>query len=352
MPPLPPGSNHRSCHGFRLAIALPCTLLALISVPGAGAIVTLWPAAARAQTPPTLTSDQKQEMKIHYERGQRAYDIGKYSDAIDEYAKVYEIGGNPAMLFNIAQAHRLNNQLPEALRFYRRYLQRSPNAPNRADVEAKIAEIEKQVDDRSRAPSSAVTAPPPTTTPAPPAIAPAPPASTPAPAASPPPKVVETPPPPPPPPAVSTPPAASAPPVGPPVTTGPPPVTPTPAPEPGESASGGSGRTIAVISLLAIGATGLVLAAFEGLSASSKADTITAQSKAGNTFDPAIETAGRRANAIAITSGLVGVAALGVGGYLFFTRPTTTEEAPGSRVSIAPWLTPSGLIGAGAAWTY
>jgi hypothetical protein len=102
-----------------------------------------------------------------------------------------------------------------------------------------------------------------------------------------------------------------------------------------------------------VGAAGLVLAAFEGLSASSKADTISAQSKAGGTvFDPAIETAGRRANAIAITSGIVGVVAVGVAGYLFFTRPTATE-APGSPViSIAPWFTPTGQIGAGAAWTY
>jgi tetratricopeptide (TPR) repeat protein len=347
MTPPTPGSNRRSGHGFRLTIALPATLLALASVPGAGAIVTLWPAAARAQTPPSLTADQKQEMKIHYERGQRAYDIGKYADAIDEYAKVYEIGGNPAMLFNIAQAHRLNNQLPEALRFYRRYLQRSPNAPNRADVETKIAELEKSVDERGRAPSSSAAVVPPATTPAPPAVNPAPPATSAAPAATPPPKV-ETPPPPPPTAPVSPPPPAPS------ASTEPPPVTAPPAPAPAEpTASASNGRTIAVISLLAVGAAGLVLAAFEGLSASSKADTITAQSKAGNTvFDPAIETAGRRANAIAITSGIIGVAALGVGGYLFFSRPTATDEAPGTRVSIAPWVTPSGLIGAGAAWAY
>src|SRR5882672_6667722 len=48
-----------------------------------------------------LTTEQKQEMKLHYERAQRAFDIAKYADAIDEYAKVYEISGNPAMLFNI-----------------------------------------------------------------------------------------------------------------------------------------------------------------------------------------------------------------------------------------------------------
>jgi len=357
MTPLPPGSTRRSsrilplrsCQLFRPTSAPWATLAALLALPIA--IVVLAPGVAQAQTPPALTADQKQEMKIHYERGQRAYDIGKYADAIDEYAKVYEIGGSPTMLFNIAQAHRLNNQLPEALRFYRRYLQRAPNAPNRADVEAKIADLEKSVDERGRAPSAA--AAPPVTTPAPPALTPAPPATAPAPPAPPPARVEAPPPapPPPPPPApVASPPPAATPPV---TATEPPPTTPPPATEPEAASSGGGGRSVAMFSLLGVGTAAVVLAAFEGLSASSKADTVSAQSKAGNTvFDPAVETAGRRANAIAITSGIVGVAALGVGGYLFFTRPTATEEAPGSRVSIAPWVTPSGLIGAGAAWNY
>src|SRR3954464_11403042 len=138
---------------------------------------------ALAQQAAALTAEQKQDMKSHYEKGQRAYDVGKYADAIDEYAKVYEIGGNPAMLFNIAQAYRLNKQPGEAVRFYKRYLQRAPNAPNKADVEQKVSELE--FDDKARTPA----APPPASpaaTAAPAAASPAP-APPPAPAAAPPP---------------------------------------------------------------------------------------------------------------------------------------------------------------------
>ncbi len=67
---------------------------------------------------------------------------------------------------------------------------------------------------------------------------------------------------------------------------------------------------VAIISLMVVGAGGLVLAGFEGLAASSNADTVTAQSKAGKVFDPGVETSGRRENAIAITSAIVGGAAL------------------------------------------
>ena len=70
-------------------------------------------------------------MKQHYERATRAYDIQKYQEAVEEYQRAYEIGGDPAMLFNIAQAYRLNDQFSEAMRFYKRYLQRSQRRPRR-----------------------------------------------------------------------------------------------------------------------------------------------------------------------------------------------------------------------------
>jgi tetratricopeptide (TPR) repeat protein len=107
-----------------------------------------------------LTPVQKQEMKQHYEKATRAYDVQKYSEAVEEYQKAYEIGGDPAMLYNVAQSYRLSDQLPEALRFYRRYLQRSPNARNREDVERKISDLERTLEERRKA-AAAVPPPPP-----------------------------------------------------------------------------------------------------------------------------------------------------------------------------------------------
>src|SRR5258708_6919386 len=55
------------------------------------------PAARAAE----LTPQQKLEMKQLYERATRAYDVGKYNEAIEEYQKAYEIGGDPPILYNI-----------------------------------------------------------------------------------------------------------------------------------------------------------------------------------------------------------------------------------------------------------
>src|SRR5580698_6101233 len=111
---------------------------------------------ARAQ----LSAQQKQEIHVHYQQATRAYDLGKYQEAVDEYQKVYEIDGDPVMLYNIAQAYRLNDQPQESIHFYRRYLQRSPEARNREDVNRKIVNLEKLIEDRRKA-AAAVTPPPP-----------------------------------------------------------------------------------------------------------------------------------------------------------------------------------------------
>ena len=111
-----------------------------------------------------LTPQQKQEIHQHYDRATRAYDLGKYTEAVDEYQKVYEIDGDPVMLYNIAQAYRLNDQPQDAIHFYRRYLQRSPEARNREDVERKIAAQEKVIEDKRKA-AAAVQPPPIPTTP-------------------------------------------------------------------------------------------------------------------------------------------------------------------------------------------
>jgi tetratricopeptide (TPR) repeat protein len=284
----------------------------------------------------SVTPEQKQEMKLHYERATRAFDVGKFGEAIDEYGKIYEIGGDPAMLYNIGQAHRLNNQPADALRFYRRYLQRAPHAPNREDVEKKIAELEKIADDHGRGPAPPVVVAPPAPAPA---VVPPVPAAPAAPAATAPPPVSATTSPAPAPPA-----SAGAPPASP----------PPPAPATGST----SGRQWLTYSLIGAGGAALLLSAIEASVASNRADKLSAQSKQGGTvFNPTIETEGQRANAIAITSLLVGSAALVVGGIFFFTgrnheAGAAADATAPPRISLAPILAPGSLWGAGAAWSY
>lgn len=295
-------------------------LLVLLAVAGG-------PAARAAE----LTPQQKLEMKQLYERATRAYDVGKYNEAIEEYQKAYEIGGDPPMLYNIAQAYRLNDQPNEALRFYRRYLQRAPSARNREDVERKIADLEKTVEERRKA--AAVATPPPLT--APPLV------TSPSP-------VVPAPVPAPPPAGLVGPPSPQSPVA---------PLGPVPA-APGDEGPSRA-RTIVSWSLVGAGVLCGAGAVVAGLIARGKSNDITNMSAMGATFDPTIEHAGKVANAVTIGLGIAAGALGATGVILLLTggsstetpAPATSPPPPPPTAMVAPWIG-NGLVGAGAGFRF
>ena len=267
---------------------------------------------ARAQ----LTAQQKQEIHVHYQQATRAYDLGKYQEAVDEYQKVYEIDGDPVMLYNIAQAYRLNDQPQESIHFYRRYLQRSPEARNKEDVERKITAMEKLIEERRKA--AALVAPPPPKTDVKPVAVPEP---------------------------------VTPPPVAPPVVVAPPP-PPPPAPP-------STARRVLGWSMVGVGAASIAVAIVEGIKAKNRGDTLT---KLGS--DPShptvwtsdlesIQSQGKTANIVAIVCGIAGTA-VGVGGAIVLitngsSAPANDDGAPTTTttsVSFAPWFGP-GLVGGG-----
>src|SRR3954467_4437432 len=92
-------------------------------------LVLMLPAlAARAQ-------DATSGAREHYQKGTAFYDLGRYQDAIKEFEAAYELKNDPALLYNLAQSHRLAGNAEQALHFYRTYLRRVPKAPNRTEIE-------------------------------------------------------------------------------------------------------------------------------------------------------------------------------------------------------------------------
>jgi tetratricopeptide (TPR) repeat protein len=85
----------------------------------------------------------EREARAHYEQGMTLYDAGDFKKAIEEFRTAYELVPTPGLLFNLGQAYRLEKNYDMALYFYRTYLSRMPDAPNRADVDRRIAEMEE-----------------------------------------------------------------------------------------------------------------------------------------------------------------------------------------------------------------
>jgi tetratricopeptide (TPR) repeat protein len=97
------------------------------------------PILAAPATPGEVTAKQ------HYEAGTTAFNLGDFQKAVVEYKAAYQLRQDPVFLYNIAQAYRLANDLPNALFFYRSYLSNSPGAPNRKEVEGRIEALDKEV---------------------------------------------------------------------------------------------------------------------------------------------------------------------------------------------------------------
>ena len=122
---------------------------------------------------PAVAGDEAAQ--AHYKKGRSLYNVSEYRAALDEFKQAYVEHEDPAFLYNIAQCHRQLGNYPEAITFYKRFLNESPKAPNRKDIQHLIAELEEKIGE-----------PAPAATPAPVASAPV--------AGAPPAPVVETPP--------------------------------------------------------------------------------------------------------------------------------------------------------------
>jgi tetratricopeptide (TPR) repeat protein len=110
---------------------------------------------ARAQSSDAAA---RQSAREHYQKGSVAYELGHYDSAIVEYELAYRAFNEPTLLYNLGQAHRLARHLSEALHFYRMYLLKVPDAPNRADVEARIGALNAALAQAPASPAPAVSA--------------------------------------------------------------------------------------------------------------------------------------------------------------------------------------------------
>src|SRR5438874_1435930 len=96
---------------------------------------------ALAALTPTARADDLAAAKEHYRKATKAYELGLFDEAIAEFNLAYKAKDDPTILYNLAQSHRQAGHRVEALRTYRVYLMKVPDAPNHREVEALIASL-------------------------------------------------------------------------------------------------------------------------------------------------------------------------------------------------------------------
>src|SRR5690606_34023403 len=68
-----------------------------------------------------MTPEQK-EADRHFKSGVALFKEAKFTEALAEFERAYEIAPHPTVLYNIAGCHRELSRYGEAVRFYKRFL--------------------------------------------------------------------------------------------------------------------------------------------------------------------------------------------------------------------------------------
>jgi tetratricopeptide (TPR) repeat protein len=105
-------------------------------------IAALLVAVATTATARPARADNRTVAREAYKEGTRYFEVGDFQNALEAFKKAYVAYEEPAFLFNMAQCYRLLKNNQEALRAYKLYLRKVPQAPNRDEIERLIQQLE------------------------------------------------------------------------------------------------------------------------------------------------------------------------------------------------------------------
>jgi hypothetical protein len=83
--------------------------------------------------------------KKRFAEGKSLFDAGKFADAARVFLEAYELSGKPELLYNVAQAYKQAGEAVEAQRYYKRYLDELPDAPNAEEVLEHIIQLQQEI---------------------------------------------------------------------------------------------------------------------------------------------------------------------------------------------------------------
>lgn len=86
----------------------------------------------------------------HFDQAQRHYNVGRFSEALTEYQKAYELLPLPAFLFNIGQCYRQLNDHERAIFFFEGYLREASPPGQRALALELLRESTRRLDESKR----------------------------------------------------------------------------------------------------------------------------------------------------------------------------------------------------------
>lgn len=101
--------------------------------------------SAQAEAKPDLGEPEavaKARARLLFDKGVSAYREGRFYDAVDIFLETNRLYPDPKLSFNVGKAFEGMGNQAGALRYYREYLRRSPNASDAQEVESHVHQLE------------------------------------------------------------------------------------------------------------------------------------------------------------------------------------------------------------------
>ena len=86
-----------------------------------------------------------EDARAYADKATAAFALAHYASAADSFEKAFELRPDPALLYNAAQSHRLAGNKERALVLYRNYLRLYAKKEKRAEIEARVDELERAI---------------------------------------------------------------------------------------------------------------------------------------------------------------------------------------------------------------
>lgn len=91
-----------------------------------------------------------QAARQHFRVASRYYDEGRFLDAAEQFEEAYELSSRPELLYNAYIAYREASASARAATMLEAYLEERPDAPDRQNLEARLAELQRAVEEEER----------------------------------------------------------------------------------------------------------------------------------------------------------------------------------------------------------
>jgi tetratricopeptide (TPR) repeat protein len=116
----------------------------------AGLLLSAMPAHAQSMSQATTQEQDMDDVRARaaFRLGSQYYDQGQFAEAAAEFERAYGLSGRAQLLYNAYIAYRDARDDANAIRTLRGYLSGVPDAPNHANLEARLAAMERGLEEQ------------------------------------------------------------------------------------------------------------------------------------------------------------------------------------------------------------